>query len=107
MSKIVNHCSEEGSGQDFCSFTTVYIYHYDFDKERQTCKWDLSTDYCVSKGSKVAVASILDLKDYIASCGYIFKGVVEVLEGKYVWDDESFDYKLVIFPKTNDFNRAY
>lgn len=86
------HRLENGKISKNVSLTKVYIYHYEFNQVNRTCKWGLATDMEEVIGTEFNIASIIDLMDYVAACGYVYEGAVEVKEGRYIWNEEEHRY---------------
>ncbi|MDN4093553.1 hypothetical protein QYF48_12080 [Brevibacillus agri] len=85
------------NGKEQQEVPTVYIYYYDFDEARNTCKSGLTESEEEAKQYPMyAIASIDDLRDEIAASGFVYKSPVRVKEGivKYYergswdWDAE-------------------
>lgn len=52
--------------------------------------WDLTDNEEIAKqDSTYAQASLEDLHDFVAGCGYIFKGLIETADGVVQWYEES------------------
>ncbi|TPG68927.1 hypothetical protein EEL31_10560 [Brevibacillus laterosporus] len=69
--------------------TSVYNVRYDFNPLTNSNKWDLVTNpnEAIKIDPQYSLASIDDLHEYIAACGYVFEGVVRVVEGEFVWSE--------------------
>lgn len=62
---------------------TIYIVHYNHNEEANTSNWDLVESELEAKliDPDYEVASVDDLYDMMAGCGYIYEGLIRVKEG--------------------------
>ncbi|MGG1663065.1 hypothetical protein [Brevibacillus sp. NRS-1366] len=62
---------------------TIYIVQYNHNEDANTCNWDLVESEQEAKliDPDYEIASVDDLYDMMAGCGYIYEGLIKVKEG--------------------------
>ncbi|MED1789042.1 hypothetical protein P4V47_16380 [Brevibacillus laterosporus] len=65
----------------------IFKCTFNYRSETETWTWELVTNAKEAKiiDSDYKLASLKDLHDYVAASGYIFEGIVRVLEGEFKW----------------------
>lgn len=52
--------------------------------------WDLTDNEEIAKQDPLhSVVDINDLNDFVAGCGYVFKGLIETVDGVVQWYEET------------------
>ncbi|RNB52679.1 hypothetical protein EDM57_21060 [Brevibacillus gelatini] len=70
----------------------VYIYRYNFNVNKNTCHWLLSTskEERLATDQSIELASLDDLHDWIAASGEAFNGILTVQEGHCKWFEQKY-----------------
>lgn len=69
--------------------TDIFKYNFNYKSHTDTWDWDLVTSAIEAReiDPNYQLASLNDLHNYVEACGFVFEGIVRVVEGEFAWSE--------------------